>query len=243
MPFNLNEFLTKVGYDNLKKSRFDVTIKRNDFYKMALRCESCSLPGFQILTKDYKMYSGMPNLKVPNGREHDDIDLTFISSGDMKERKLFDEWIYLISNFSTNNVSYFKDIVSDIQISVYNEMPNAERVESSIQYAGFETGQTGATTTKTSGQKLAPIYTVDLINAYPLRVETLPVSWEDTDQIQKFTVTVTYEQLKFKTNSTSFGYQQEGVTYADTPPVAKISAQEMNNQIPVQFTPRAPMKF
>ena len=239
MPFNLNEFLTKVGYDNLKKSRFDVTIKRNDFYKMALRCESCSLPGFQILTKDYKMYSGMPNLKVPNGREHDDIDLTFISSGDMKERKLFDEWIYLISNFSTNNVSYFKDIVSDIQISVYNEMPNAERVESSIQYAGFETGQTGATTTKTSGQKLAPIYTVDLINAYPLRVETLPVSWEDTDQIQKFTVTVTYEQLKFAPGSTSRTYYQDGVVYGTTTGRTVTETQQLMKEIPIQArTPR-----
>ena len=108
MPLTINDFVSRVSNDTLKRSRYDITIPYgpgSDLFK--IRCEEASIPGTQLLTKDLRLYFGMPNLKIPSGREYDDLDFTFISTSEMKERKILEEWLYKINNFETNTVQYY----------------------------------------------------------------------------------------------------------------------------------------
>jgi hypothetical protein len=224
MPLNLQEFISNVSSDTLKKSRFEVKFLSfpsvtSDFLNLdpteepvfrggtfdvknlTFRCESCSLPGMQLLTKDYKLYSGMPNLKIPNGREHDDIDFTFISSSEMREKKAIEAWIYTINNFSNNNLAYYDDIKADIQIDVYSDEFKSATADYKITYEPPYQDERfrGTLTEIIPGTPSGPkkVYSIKLIGAYPLRLESLPVSWNDTDELIKFTTTFTYEQLEF----------------------------------------------
>ena len=124
----------------------------------------------------------------------------------MKERKILEEWLYKINNFETNTVQYYDYIKKDIQIDVYNDLKSSNVLAAASGIVNEETGRPyeyipytptrtpeGFTTTESDYL----IYSVQLIGAYPLRLESTPVSWDDTDQLMKTTCTFTYQQLKF----------------------------------------------
>lgn len=174
MPLKLQEFVSQVADDTIRKSRFEITFNRIpfvvqnlDFRNLTLRCDSASLPGMQILTKDYTLYHGMPAFKIPNGRAYDDIDFEFISSGNLTEKKILEEWVHQISDLRRNTVNYIEDISADITISVYNDNSNVS------------------------------VYEAKLLYAYPIRIDTTAISWQNTDELLKVATTFTYQQIQF----------------------------------------------
>lgn len=222
MPLNLSEFVSRVSNDTIKKSRFDVTfnrfpqIKSNndsgpvnsdtpifrsdpfDVKNLTIRCASVDIPGLQVMTTDYKLHGGMPVLKIPNSRLYDDVTMTFISSGNLIEKKAFEAWVGKISDLKTNALAYYDDVSRDIEISMYNETSLATSASSTLVEEGMA-AVFGAYTPDggRTSVELTKVYTVQLIRAIPYRVETLPVSWEDTDDIVRFSVIFSYEQLRY----------------------------------------------
>ena len=87
-----------------------------DLRKINLRCESITLPFRTLGTmEDSNIYG--PTREIVNGVSYaGDIDLTFQSNGDLKERVFFEEWQKQAFDETTWTLNYHKDYVSEIQI-------------------------------------------------------------------------------------------------------------------------------
>lgn len=213
---SLNEF--KANIDNLgivKQNRFEVWFARGQMSwptsprDLTFRCESVNLPGTQILTTDYKLYGGQPITKIPNGRGFDEVQMTFLTTGDMRDKYWFDEWIDKITDHTNNTVAYYNDVSSNISIDIFNEVENpanrritgAQVIVDLTKPNTSPNQPTGVTFSIDSGVYVIPIYTVTLIKAIPNRVETVQLSWESSDQFLKYSVNFSYESLKFESQS------------------------------------------
>ncbi len=122
---SLNDFKSHINAKGIvSQNRFDVTIPNNliwaETQNLIFRCQSLNIPGAQILTSDFKLYGAQPIVKIPNGRTVDEVQMTFLTRGDMADKYFFDSWLDRIVDFSTNTVSYYDDIKLDIFVNVYN---------------------------------------------------------------------------------------------------------------------------
>jgi hypothetical protein len=192
--------ITKDGF--VSQNRYDVFFLKaiandsNFTSDLKFRCDSLNIPGIQVLTTEYKLYGGQPITKIPNSRAYDDVQMTFLAMGNMKDKYFFEEWIHSISDFSSNSVSYYNTVASNIEIDVYNEV-NVERknpIDANITY-----GSIGSEIVRFSNFSvdLKPIYTVQLIKAIPTRIESAQVGWADFDTPLKYSVNFSYESIKF----------------------------------------------
>jgi hypothetical protein len=194
---SLNEFksnIEKLG--TVHQNRFDVEIPGPYFKDLALRCESVNIPGIQILTTDFKLFGGQPIVKIPNARSNDEVQMTFLASGDMRDKYFFEEWLHKISDFETNNVAYYKDVAKDILINVYNEVAITKSQVDSGLAGDVEPGTPKPLPKTEQTVELVQIYTAKLVNAIPNRIEMIQVSWADVDQLLKYSVNFSYESLE-----------------------------------------------
>jgi hypothetical protein len=132
---------------------------------LALQCESAELPGRTLQTQEVKIYG--PSFKVPYQTQYNEITLTFLSTNDFWERKLFDRWIEAIHPSDTNNMRYAKGpqtYMTPIKI---------------IQYDDF----------------IKQIYAVELIDAFPIGVAAQPLSWGE-DGFHRVSVQFAYQRYK-----------------------------------------------
>jgi hypothetical protein len=191
----------------VSNNRYDVFFYRStgdiqSSKDLSLRCESLNIPGLQITTADYKLYGGQPILKIPNARVHDDVQITFLTMGDMRDKMFFENWMDSISDFSNNTIAYYNDISSNIEIDVYSDegTPQQSAISSGI------VGQVSAPVITTyKDVDVKPIYTVTLVKAIPTRIESIQVGWADYDTLLKYTVNFSYESLKFEKGSNRSG--------------------------------------
>jgi len=132
---------------------------------LALQCETAELPGRTLQTQEVKIYG--PSFKVPYQTQYNEITLTFLSTNDFWERKLFDRWIEAIHPSDTNNMRYAKGpqtYMTPIKI---------------IQYDEF----------------IKQIYAVELIDAYPIGVSAQQLSWSE-DSFHRVSVQFAYQRYK-----------------------------------------------
>lgn len=107
-------------------SRFDVLIPVTDSIEgitsqvLSFRCESADLPGLTYATADLKM-SSAPIEKYPYLVTFNEINLTFIVSDDMSEKKYFDRWLTSINpQFNNYDFDYKQNYARDITIRQYD---------------------------------------------------------------------------------------------------------------------------
>jgi hypothetical protein len=77
------------------------------------------LPGRTFNVTERK-FGSAPVQKVPYQSLYTDVNMTFIVSGDMTERLVFDQWMELINPSSTYNFKYKTDYATDIVIRQYD---------------------------------------------------------------------------------------------------------------------------
>ena len=172
---------------------------------LTLRCEAVNLPGTQILTQDFKPYGGLPPLSVPTSRVYDPIQCTFVVSKSFLEKQYFEEWIHTITNFVDNNVAYYNDVAKTITINIYDEsdlkLAPINTILSKIPGPVTQGIQTAnnilQNLTGKSFSKPTTLYSIELLDAIPTRVEEVSVSWAETDDIMRFTVVFSYRQIRF----------------------------------------------
>ena len=202
MPFKVTDIIESIKSKGvLKTSKFDVKIGRvsnpNLNENLTLRCIAASIPGISLITSDFKLYGGMPTLKVPTGRNYNDIRLTFLTQSDSSDRYYFQTWFNNISNFGTNTVGYYDNLAKNIDIKVYDEYSAAVGNLGSQITLGFEggtsqsfpTGIVPGTYEKNIG------YKVTVLNAIPNNLDEVDLSWADSDKLLEYSVTFSYEQL------------------------------------------------
>lgn len=197
---SLNDFKANIqNLGTVKQNRFEVSFLNRpgswpDAQKdLTLRCESLNIPGSQILTTDYKLYGGQPVTKIPNGRTVDEVQMTFLTTGNMRDKYYFDEWVHDIADHENNNIAYYNDVAIDIRIDIFNEQ--------------YSAGATGALTAD-----ILPIYSIKMVKAIPTRVEAIQVSWADVDQLLRYTVNFSCETLEFikESNTTKLQFKHLG---------------------------------
>ena len=133
---------------------------------LALQCETAELPGRTLLTQDVKIYG--PTFKVPYQSQYNDINLGFICTNDFYERKLFDRWIEAIHPSDTNNLRFPKGNGTRYMCNI-----------TIIQYDDF----------------IKKIYSVQLIDAFPIGVAAQPLSWSE-DNFHRLSVQFAYQRYK-----------------------------------------------
>ena len=95
MP-NLSTFVGSFKTELARPNRFNVLINPpgvllgsgNYSRQLSFRCETAELPGKTFMTHDQKIYG--PVEKYPYQHAYNDLNLTFIVSGDMIEKMFFD---------------------------------------------------------------------------------------------------------------------------------------------------------
>lgn len=131
MPVDISSFVTSFKTDLARPSRFDVTIPLpvqllpyNQGAKyLNVRCESTELPSRTFATADRKIGS-VPIQRVPYQTTYNDLTMTFIVSGDMSEKILFDAWMEIINPVSNYNFTYRRNYCTEIKINQYDLQNN-----------------------------------------------------------------------------------------------------------------------
>ena len=134
----------------------------NDPRDIAILCESCTLPGRQIMTADYQLLQH--SQKRPNSFLNEDVTFTFILTNDYYIKRIFDKWSEQVMSFTNYRANYPVDYVTDVTIVQLNK------------------------------QNL-PIYQIVLNNAYPISFNPITLDNTAENAIQKFSVTMTYDNF------------------------------------------------
>lgn len=140
----------------------------NRLRDLTFQCESTELPGRNISTSDI-LIAG-PSIKLPYTSNYNDISFTFYCTNDMYEKRIFDAWMNVICHRDDNLIEYRENYATTIGIFQYDE----------------------------GGDKRpwpALTYGVKLIDAYPISINQLNLSWSE-DNIHKLSVTFAYTQYE-----------------------------------------------
>jgi len=201
MPFNINNFTAEVQKTGFAKvSDFEVEINGEILSRLSsvvypyttartfnFRIDSTVLPQRSIIPIDYKDYG--PPLKIGGLANYVEIDFTILCSPNLVEREFFMAWQDLVTGHHRKtgqtsqqrknqfDIGYYNDYVSKSGISIYQLSPD-----------GYRT------------------YAVDLIDAYPLGISPISLSWSQPE-IQRMTVTMTYRYFEER-NESEIGYQE-----------------------------------
>jgi hypothetical protein len=138
-----------------------------DFQKNLILCKSLSIPALTVGIIEVP-YRGR-RIKLPGDRTYGDWTVTIVNDNKQLMRKAFDRWLAYI-----NNPNATADIRTTQNIDY--KVP--------IEIAHF----------KTNG-KVSRRYM--LIEAFPVDVSAIDLSYDTTDAIQEFTVTFMYSHVLF----------------------------------------------
>ncbi len=131
-----------------------------------MQCESAELPGKTLQTADVKIYG--PIFKVPYQTQYSDTTLTFLSTNEFWERKLFERWMEAIMPTDTNNLRFPKGTQSRYLTNI-----------KVIQYDDF----------------IKQIFAVELIDAFPIGIAPQALSWGE-DGFHRLSIQFAYQRYR-----------------------------------------------
>ena len=156
-----------------KKSNTAANGQNSLSQRLHLRCETAELPGKSFMTHDLKIYG--PTEKFPYQHQYNDINFTFIVSGDMLEKTIFDDWMdYISPSFITSST---KTGTFDFK---YKKATNSDE-------GGYAT-EVGIIQLDAADNVK---YKVTLNEAFPIAVNQLDLDWS-SDGHHKLNVTFAY---------------------------------------------------
>jgi hypothetical protein len=115
---------------------------------LTFRCESTQFPSRTFATTEQKFGSN-PVEKHAYHTTYNDIEMNFIVSEDMSEKKFFDAWLNLINPTNSFDFNYRNDYITDFYV---------------FQYDGTQTVKT---------------YSIALLDAFPISVNQLDLDWSN----------------------------------------------------------------
>jgi hypothetical protein len=215
--FKVSDFLNHFGRHNdfAKTSKFEVRISPPNgipdlnSYDLRFQCETTELPGYNINAVENRIY-GVSTPVASTAASFADITLTFICSGDMWEKKMFDRWMNAIVPINNYNPRYRDDYTSPkIEINQYTD----------IYYTEDDQEIPANAEITASEQK---IYSAVLFNAFPISIAPLSLNWSD-DNFHRLAVTFKYDYWSpgtfdpFKPATVNNNYEPNG----SLPPIGR----------------------
>jgi hypothetical protein len=166
MP-SINNFISSFSKDVARPKHFDVTIPApvalmpylGTARNLSLRCESTVLPSRTFSTVEQK-FGTNPVERHAHTSNYNELEMTFIVSGDMSEKIFFDAWMEYINPTISFDFNYKEDYISTLTVNQY-------------------------------GMSNDLTYSINLIDAFPISVNQLDLSWSD-DSHHKLTVVFAY---------------------------------------------------
>jgi hypothetical protein len=156
-----------------KSDKFDVLIsvpaevsQGTTMRDLSLQCEVSELPSRDIEMIEFKHYAFTK--RIPRLNQYNHVTFTFLCTGDMIEKKLFDRWLDIMIPVNTGLVNYPQDESGNFKYlgDVYiNQRDTQNRLR----------------------------YTVRLFNALPIGTAAMQQNWAD-DSIHRLSVTFAFEK-------------------------------------------------
>lgn len=125
---SISKFFDKITKTELARpARFQVNFNppaglesqySNYISELSFRCDAAQLPSRAIMTTDQKIYGYVE--KFPYLTAYEDAQFTFLVGDDMKEKKLFDNWLTLVQPIDSYNLQYKSNYSTDIKVIQYN---------------------------------------------------------------------------------------------------------------------------
>jgi len=128
-PSNINELVQEIQSSGLAfTNRYEVLVytprfmgsSRIDLMRsLSLRCDSVTIPGRSLSTVPFRFYGparNMPYEQIYSG----EVNITFILSEDLRERKFFEEWMSGVSSIYNYKMGFYSDYTSIVDIDVIN---------------------------------------------------------------------------------------------------------------------------
>ena len=191
MPFNLNEFRTKLSLDGARPNLFQVNMKLPDIAvggtatkaqsKLSFMIKSAQLPGSTLGTVPV-FYFGR-ELKFAGNRTFPDWTITVINDEDFSIREAFESWMNAINSHAGNIRNQAAYNATGIEGSSYT---------ADLYVDQFAKNNTQGTSNADSGFDGA-IKTYKFIGAFPTDVSPIDLDWGSNDTIEEFTVTFSYQ--------------------------------------------------
>lgn len=165
----INDFIANLDKHKgpAKSERFYVSIippqglGLGNVYDLQYQCEETDIPGLELETSEYRIY-GLTK-KIAVGRIYEPQTLHFFLTDDYYEKPFFDSWIEYIN-------------------------PQGDKNNFDMNYKNLYTG-TIVIYKMDKNQNI--VYSVSLIEAFPISISPIPGSWHD-DSNQKLSVTFAY---------------------------------------------------
>lgn len=164
---------------------------------LIMRCDSAQLPGVTALKDEVRRFGYGPVEDSVYGMQFQDMTLGFILDKDASQAKFFDEWMHLITNFTskgggsmmqTNNKGMmpyevgYKDDYSNLQMNI---------------------------TVFDRSQRQVMIY--EIYDIFPTSINAVDVSWADSDQLLRYYVRFAYTDYSVRIPNVEYGlYEASG---------------------------------
>lgn len=148
---------------------------------LALQCEQANLPGYNINTVEQRVF-GAPWTIAATPGDYPPLELTFISAGDMWERKFFEDWMEFILPKGSIRAT------ADNFVSELINVEGASRAAGSATYRDDYISTIQVIQFHDTGIPSAR-YTFE--ECYPVQVAPSPLNWGD-DGIHRVAVTFKY---------------------------------------------------
>jgi hypothetical protein len=182
MAFNIQSFADNIGrYGTAPVNRFEVRIPvprvptiSSEFPDgsrvMSFRAEKVNIPGIMLDSYESRRYGVGPLIKTPTGiSKFNEISIDFIDTSTLDIKIFFYLWMDYIVDISGEGLAptflaaYKDEYAVDMQILVYNHT------------------------------SLIPIYTLDIVQAFPISMSDSSMAWSRTNELFKTSVVFSYK--------------------------------------------------
>jgi hypothetical protein len=180
MAFNIRDFSVNIGrYGTAPVNRFEVSIPVPEVIfrsfpdisrVMSFRAEKVNIPGIVLDSFESRRYGVGPSIKTATGiSRFNEIAIDFIDTSTLDMKKFFYLWMDHIVDISgegpapTFLAAYKDEYAVDMQILVYNH------------------------------SSLTPIYTLDIVQAFPTSMPDSSMAWSRTNELFKTSVVFSYK--------------------------------------------------
>ena len=170
--FAVSDFMSKLDNKGsyAKRNRFTVEITKPISMASTVQpstidflVKTVSFPARSFGSTSYRR-GGKFALEVPYEMTEEPIDITFLGTNDWAARAFWNDWIDHIQSVDSYNMSYYKDFIGTVKISVYNETE-------------MDVGN--------------PTHQVTLHEAWPKTIGAIELGWESAELVD-FDVSIAY---------------------------------------------------
>lgn len=186
MPFNINEFKTDIndkGY--IKTNYFEVFVSpppvsgvsTSLVRHMTHRIEQVRIPGINFMSADINRYGIGPTQKQPYNAQFNEISLTILCDNYGDIWQFWHDWLRAIYQFTPAATPGNGTVNAQANYNVSYK----DQYSSTMSIVLYDIGGT-------------VIKRIDLYQAFPTSIREMPLSWEDSNNLLKLGVSVTFKE-------------------------------------------------